>query len=493
MSSEVAATELPDAGRAAEGARAETPSSLSGDGLPLVTCILPARGHGELVARAIECFLAQDYPNKELVIVDDGVPSSDVVPQDDRIRHVRLESAVSLGDKRNRGCEVARGTIIAHFEARDWHAPSRLSRQVHHLVARKVHMTALSEESPVADTLVYWRVVWEKLTQHPRGTNDTESLFVKVARHLAASYSPLPLDGQVIRDRSSDDGSGETLRPAEALSEDGRPLPLITCTMPTYGREKFIPQAILYFRRQDYPNKELLILDDSATAPDIEVPESGNIVFVHLRRRLILGEKRNLCCELARGEIIAQWDDDDWFAPTRLSVQVAPLLHEGAHMSVLHLRDVLMLNLRVIRTAPQPRFIDGYFMFWKVLWREKAKYGHSTCGEIMAFYHAAKKCAKIVNIMDGAQAVYIRHQSNTWQNADWKLHWRRRFSIQRRVEDVIPAEDLPFYLRLMGMEAADAGAAGHSAPRVAVPTPSTRRRDAELMGRPLDGAELQPG
>jgi hypothetical protein len=32
----------------------------------------------------------------------------------------------------------------------------------------------------------------------------------------------------------------------------------------------------------------------------------------------------NRCCELARGEIVIVWDDDDWYAPDRISRQVAP-------------------------------------------------------------------------------------------------------------------------------------------------------------------------
>jgi glycosyltransferase involved in cell wall biosynthesis len=232
----------------------------------------------------------------------------------------------------------------------------------------------------------------------------------------------------------------------------------------------------LYFRRQDYPNKELLILDDSATAPDVEVPESGNIVFVHLRRRLILGEKRNLCCELARGEIIAHWDDDDWFAPTRLSVQVAPLLHEGAHMSVLYMRHMLVLDRREVRAAPSPLFFDSHLMFWKVLWREKAKYGRTTCGESGAFYSAAQKYAKIAHVMDEAQAIYVRHDSNTWTNQFWRRTWRTRFRKRKPVEEVIPSEDLPFYLRLMSVQKQDAGACSATRsvsqiPRGMVPEP----------------------
>jgi hypothetical protein len=36
--------------------------------------------------------------------------------------------------------------------------------------------------------------------------------------------------------------------------------PLISCVMPTPGRLHFVAQAIAYFRRQDYPNRELVIV-----------------------------------------------------------------------------------------------------------------------------------------------------------------------------------------------------------------------------------------
>lgn len=42
--------------------------------------------------------------------------------------------------------------------------------------------------------------------------------------------------------------------------------PFVSCIMPTYDRRRFVPQAIKYFLRQDYSNKELAILDDGAKA-----------------------------------------------------------------------------------------------------------------------------------------------------------------------------------------------------------------------------------
>jgi len=41
--------------------------------------------------------------------------------------------------------------------------------------------------------------------------------------------------------------------------------PLISCIMPTRDRRAFALQAVRYFLRQDYPQVELIIVDDSVT------------------------------------------------------------------------------------------------------------------------------------------------------------------------------------------------------------------------------------
>jgi glycosyltransferase involved in cell wall biosynthesis len=37
--------------------------------------------------------------------------------------------------------------------------------------------------------------------------------------------------------------------------------PLISCIMPTYGRPEFLGEAVAMFLAQDYPEKELVILN----------------------------------------------------------------------------------------------------------------------------------------------------------------------------------------------------------------------------------------
>jgi glycosyltransferase involved in cell wall biosynthesis len=98
---------------------------------PLVSCIMPTADRRSHVVRAVQFFVRQDHPSRELVIVDDGAdPVSDLARADARIRYVRLATRASIGEKRNMACAAARGSIIAHWDDDDWYGPQRLSRQV---------------------------------------------------------------------------------------------------------------------------------------------------------------------------------------------------------------------------------------------------------------------------------------------------------------------------------------------------------------------------
>jgi glycosyltransferase involved in cell wall biosynthesis len=113
--------------------------------------------------------------------------------------------------------------------------------------------------------------------------------------------------------------------------------------MPTRNRRHFVGQSIWYFLRQDYPARELVIIDDGEDAVGDLVPDDERIRYLRLERRLPLGEKRNLACQESRGELIAHWDDDDWIAPHRLSVQVSKLLEAKA--DVCGARELLHYHL----------------------------------------------------------------------------------------------------------------------------------------------------
>jgi glycosyltransferase involved in cell wall biosynthesis len=129
---------------------------------PLVSCIMPTHNRRLFVPRAIDYFLRQDHPAKELVIIDDGTDSvEDLVPPLPSIRYHRVAGRMVLGTARNLACEMASGSMIAHWDDDDWHAPDRLSRQVRQLESGRIDLcglTSLLLYEPANDRA--WRFTW---------------------------------------------------------------------------------------------------------------------------------------------------------------------------------------------------------------------------------------------------------------------------------------------------------------------------------------------
>jgi len=106
--------------------------------------------------------------------------------------------------------------------------------------------------------------------------------------------------------------------------------PLASCIMPTANRRRFVPGAIAQFLAQDYADAELVILDDGEDSVADLIPQQSGIRYLRTPLHKTLGAKRNAACEAARGDIILHWDDDDWYAPNRIRLQVEALRDSGA-------------------------------------------------------------------------------------------------------------------------------------------------------------------
>ena len=113
--------------------------------LPLVSCILPTRGRIDFLLQAIRYFQRQDYQNRELVVVDEGEDRSGIMPVDTRIRYERVLSGTSIGAKRNRGCALAHGSVVAQWDDDDWYADDRLSVQLAPILDGRADITAFSD------------------------------------------------------------------------------------------------------------------------------------------------------------------------------------------------------------------------------------------------------------------------------------------------------------------------------------------------------------
>jgi glycosyltransferase involved in cell wall biosynthesis len=108
--------------------------------------------------------------------------------------------------------------------------------------------------------------------------------------------------------------------------------PRISVLCPTRDRRPFIPNLLRCFRHQRWPADaiELIVVDDGRDpVGDLFTGLGDHVVYEHLPERVPLGTKRNRLCELARGEILVNLDDDDWSPPDRVSRSVELLTQTG--------------------------------------------------------------------------------------------------------------------------------------------------------------------
>jgi len=107
---------------------------------------------------------------------------------------------------------------------------------------------------------------------------------------------------------------------------NNRNLAKVSALCPTFGREENGPRLYEVFNDQTYENRELLILDDSAT-PSIFFLNLNDpkVRYYHTASRSTVGAKRNWLAENAKGQILAHFDDDDYYAPNYLTEMVSTL------------------------------------------------------------------------------------------------------------------------------------------------------------------------
>jgi glycosyltransferase involved in cell wall biosynthesis len=120
--------------------------------------------------------------------------------------------------------------------------------------------------------------------------------------------------------------------------------PLVSIITPTFSRDEFLVQTLRWVQEQTYPNIEWLVLDDSP-APSRSLAGCGDprLRYEHIGQRLTIGEKRNRLVNMARGEFVAHFDDDDYYAPRFLETMVAGLETQEAdfaNLSSWYLFDV---------------------------------------------------------------------------------------------------------------------------------------------------------
>lgn len=211
--------------------------------------------------------------------------------------------------------------------------------------------------------------------------------------------------------------------------------PAVACVMVTANRAHLARRAVDCFLAQHWPNRHLVIVDDGDEdyAPILAAIPDGRIHYHRIGRTTgqTLGDLRNLSLELASATgaaFVAQWDDDDWYHPDRLSRQMEPMLRGAAacclRATLMHL-DTPDFADRPYRGA-LPRGVPGTILHRADV---RARYPSERRGEDTVFLDLFAGMEGGVVLIDGP-GLFIRcfHGSNTWEAS----HFRSRLTNSAR-------------------------------------------------------------
>jgi Methyltransferase domain/Glycosyl transferase family 2 len=356
--------------------------------------------------------------------LDQGIQS--LAPSGDRFRHNIAEAALTtvVETIEKRSFEVTWDKPIGFLLIDGFHDYPNVARDFHHFEPQLVPGAYIAFHD-YADYYPGVKTFVNELlgSGHYHQVGCASSMMV--VRKEFESESSASEDSQPVQVHAMDSALSSEAEPF-ALNANARQ-PLVSCIMPTANRPRFVPQAIKYFLQQDYPNRELILLDDGADSVADLIPTDPRIRYVRLAQRYTMGAKHNLACEMAQGKIIAHWDDDDWMADWRLSYQVQELL-EQPPMTLCGLARVLFYEPRTDRAweytyqLGPPWVCGASFCYRREFW-EQHRFPSMNEGADTAFVWGLKN-ANVCAHSNHTFYVGMVHPRNTSRKTISDFQWR---------------------------------------------------------------------
>jgi glycosyltransferase involved in cell wall biosynthesis len=182
-------------------------------------------------------------------------------------------------------------------------------------------------------------------------------------------------------------------------------------------------RAVACFLRQTYAPRELVIVhrsDDTATRDYLRAlgEPSIRVVEIEPSPELGPGALRNICVEAARGEYVAVWDDDDWYAPTRIAEQVAAFKGAGKAGCCLY-RIVLYDGVTDTAYLSMSRLWEGSLIVERAA---MPAYSGERRGSDAPIVRQLLREDKLVALDRPQLYVYVYHGRNVWDREHWKAN-----------------------------------------------------------------------
>jgi chlorobactene glucosyltransferase len=195
------------------------------EAVPHISIILPVRNEEENINACVSSLLAQDYPDFDLTIIDDG--STDATPcllakweeQDSRVHVHRIEHLPSGWAGKTHalhtGVTRTKSDWLLFTDADTWHAPHTLSLMAGHAIQQRddllsVHTNVVTISGsamplimPITEILLAWRVTPREMSDptSPRSFAFGQYMLLRSAAYLATGgYAAADLRGTSVDD-----------------------------------------------------------------------------------------------------------------------------------------------------------------------------------------------------------------------------------------------------------------------------------------------------
>ncbi len=215
----------------------------------------------------------------------------------------------------------------------------------------------------------------------------------------------------------------------------------VSVVTPTYNRREFLPILIHLYQAQTYPAhlRELIIYDDSPTSNEDIIPKDDkSIRYYYDPVKITLGEKRNKINELAKGDIIICFDDDDYHFPERITYSVFRLNQAKAQIAGCTTLDIYYTDIKqIFQFGPygNNHGTNGTFAFRKS-YMLKHKHDPTKNGqEEPSFTNNFSE--KMAQLDPNKIILCISHDSNTFDKRNMLVQNKRNetYDIKKRIKD----------------------------------------------------------
>jgi hypothetical protein len=210
--------------------------------------------------------------------------------------------------------------------------------------------------------------------------------------------------------------------------------PLVSVLIATRDRPRLLSIALECYRRQTYPNRELIVVDDGQDAPaDVTAVEALGGRVLRVEPGMPLGAKLNVGAAAARGLFCQKMDDDDWYAPAFVETMVSSVLQSWA--IVCRPTIAVLMGFRFfdvarweIRHSTPENAPGATLLFMREQWEEHPFRGVPRDEDVWFYMDQLRHGGTCVTVDAPETFLAVRHSGST---TDRGHTWTRQLDGQR--------------------------------------------------------------